>query len=385
MPEPKSESEVFVTHVLKGARFEGHAVPLSVLPDLTAYRDLVLAVARALFFHENPERQRVPKNFDEGFDLVLRDIGQGSAILPLERLLTAALPTQLPLLKPRERDYFEKARDVVNQTIEAIRAGTPAPAEFPLEAVRCFNNFGRTLRDNESIEICGPHGRSPVVYNRQVRKKLVLLREGTYEDAVEITGRIVQFDIQRRTFGILDGDQAIAGSLEGLGSDQLRAVRMAAVEDLRVYASGVGAYDQLDRLVRLITIKELSYAEDENLREKLDVARRLAALAELGEGWLDGAGVPVAPRILERLADLLKDGEENGLPRPYLYPTPEGAVQAEWSFPGAEVSALFDFEVKIASCVGVHTKSGAKLDEDIDLRDASGLGRMIAFVARFAP
>lgn len=386
MPEQRTDLEAFVTHVLKGARFEGHALPLTVLPDLTAYRDLVLEVARALFFRENPERQRVPKGFEEGFELVIRGIGEGSAVAPLER--RTSVPAQLPLLVPRPPDYFEQARDVVSQTIEAMRSGMPAPAAFPLEAVRCFNNFGRTLRDDESIEIHVPGGRSTVAsYTKATRKKLVLLKEGTYEDAVEITGRVVQFDTQRRTFGLLVGEQTVAGMLDGLNPRQLGIVRTAAVhtEELRVYVAGVGDYDLLDRLVRLVSIKELSFAEDEDLRLALDIEKRLAALAELGEGWLDGEGLAVSEPMVVRLAVLLKDAEAHGLPRPYLYPTPEGTVQAEWSFPDAEVSALFDPEVHVVSCVGVMKKSGASRDEDIVLRDAQGVKDLCRFVARFAP
>jgi len=387
MPESKSKLEPFVTHVLKGARFEEHAVPLTVLPDLTAYRDLVLEVARALFFHDNPGRQRVPRGFDESFELVLRTIGEGSAVAPLERRQKAQTAPQLSLLSSRAPDYYEQARDVVNQTIDAMRTGKPAPPSFPLEAVRWFNNFGRTLRDDETIEISTPDGHAPIAYNKAVRKRLVLLREGTYEDAVEITGRVVQFDTQRRTFGILVEEQTITGSLDGLSSAQLGIVRTAAVhtEMLRVCAAGVGAFDTLDRLVRLLTVKDLSYAEDEDLREKLDIDRRLAALAELEPGWLDGVGAPIPPRTLVRLADLLKVAERDGLPRPYLYPTPEGEVQAEWSFMGAEVSARFDQDVNVVSCVGVHTRSGAQRDADINLKSPHGMAELLAFVARFAP
>lgn len=385
MPDPDSELEPFVTHVLKGARFEEHSVPLSVLPDLTAYRDLVLEVARALFFRENPGRQRVPKGFEDGFELLLRGIGDGSAVVPLERRQKAG-PAQLSLV-PRKPDVFEQSRDIVNQTIDAISNGQAAPASFPIEAVGCFNNFGRTLRPDESIEILGPGRQRGATYTKIVRKRLVLLREGTYEDIVEITGRVVQYDTQRRTFGVLVGEQTVTGNLEGLSPSQMGIVRAAAVhtEELRIYALGVGAYDSLDRLVRLVTIKELSFAEDEDLREKLDLDRRLAALAELPDGWLDGSGTQIPRGTLIRLGELLKAAEGEGLPRPYLYPTPEGQVQAEWSFVGAEVSACFNVHADTVSCVGVHTKSGAQRDEDIDLRDAQGLKRLIAFVARFAP
>lgn len=121
------------------------------------------------------------------------------------------------------------------------------------------------------------------------------------------------------------------------------------------------------------------------MRDEIDIDRRLAALGELGPGWLDGSGAAIPRPTLVRLATLLRDAEGQGLPRPYLYPTPEGQIQAEWSFVGAEVSARFDDDAGFISCVGVHTQTGAQRDEDIDVRDARGVWRLMAFVARFTP
>lgn len=116
-----------------------------------------------------------------------------------------------------------------------------------------------------------------------------------------------------------------------------------------------------------------------------DVGARLAALATLAPGWLDGDGAAVDRAALEWLRERLGEAEEAGLPRPYLYPTLEGHVQAEWSFPGAEVSALFDAEGKRASCVGVHTKSGAQRDADLQLDTPAGVAPLVAFVLGFTP
>lgn len=393
----EQEPTAFVTHTLKGVRFEGHAVPVTVLPELSAYREIVVQVARALFYQDNPERRRVPNNFEEGFELVLRDIGDGSAVAPLERRrrkVAAAPepPEQLSLpatgvTHAPEPDYFERARDLVSAMIEAMHAGTAPPPAFPAHVLRSFNKLGRSLRDDEAIEILSPGRTAAATYDRTVRKKLVLLREKTYEDSVDITGPVVQFDSQRQTFGLSMDGRTVTGSLDGLDAEQLRIVRTAAVhvEELRIRASGTGAFDSSERVVRLVEITDLSFAEDEDLRVRLDVGPRLAALAELQPGWLDGEGAALDPTALEWLLHRLTEAEEGGLPRPYLYPTFDGHVQAEWSFPGAEVSALFDFEGKLASCVGVHTKSGAQRDADVALDTAGGVAQLCAFVLSFAP
>jgi hypothetical protein len=230
-PKNGSEFETFVTHVLKGARFEGHAMPVTVLPELAASRDLVLEVARFIFFQEKPGRQRVPKGFDEGIELVLRGIGEGSAAVALERrgkVPTDAAQLMLPQTGVGKADYFEQARDLVNEMIEAARTGKTPPPTFPAHAVRLFNGFGRSLHDDESIEIRGTTGRPVATYDKRVRKRVVLLSEKTYEDSVEIVGKITQYDSQRQAFGVLVDDRTIPAPLGGLDDDQLRVVRTAA-------------------------------------------------------------------------------------------------------------------------------------------------------------
>lgn len=58
---------------------------------------------------------------------------------------------------------------------------------------------------------------------------------------------------------------------------------------------------------------------------------RLKELISLSEGWLDGDGLSVQPGAV-KVADLLRVVLENtNTEVPYLYPTPEGGLQAEWS------------------------------------------------------
>ena len=81
----------FMTPVFRGKRFENHEIPLDVLPDLAAYRDLVLDLARHLSLARSPSRKRVLRGFVDSFQLVLRTIEPGSACPVLERV-----PPSLP-------------------------------------------------------------------------------------------------------------------------------------------------------------------------------------------------------------------------------------------------------------------------------------------------
>lgn len=370
-----------MTHILSGRRFDDATVPVDVLPDLAAYRLLLVAVARALFFRHNPSRQRVPKGFEEQLQLVFRKVDPGSAAIPLERRGSAT--QQLSLIEP---DYFEKARDLVSQAIEAASTGGKLPSEFPLEVSQLFNAFGGSLRPNEHIVVVGP-GNSKAVYDRETRKRLVLMRDKTYESEVEITAPVVQFDRQRMTFELAKDDRRIQGRLEGLSEESLAVVRNAVVRanEISVHIVGRGAYDGADRLVKLVKIDDVSYAEDEATREALDIRKRLAGLGELRDGWLDGDGISLDQAKLGRLADLLMAVVDEGTPRPYLYPLPEGAVLAEWSLPDAEVSAEFRLPDESVLLVGTHVRSQAFKEESLSWQHLDVATKIARFVSSFGP
>jgi len=100
---------------------------------------------------------------------------------------------------------------------------------------------------------------------------------------------------------------------------------------------------------------------------------------------LDGEGAVLDRDALLWVATTLKAAEHTGLPRPYLYPTPDGDLQAEWSFHGAEVSAEINLTSHEARLVGVHTKTGASKDKMVPLDAPRGLSDFVNFVNLYAP
>jgi hypothetical protein len=89
------------------------------------------------------------------------------------------------------------------------------------------------------------------------------------------------------------------------------------------------------------------------------IPRQLESLAALEPGWLDGDGPAYDRDQLARLSEWL-DGVVQGheLPTPYIYPTPEGYVRAEWSGVQWEVSVTFALAAREARLFA------AKVDSD---------------------
>jgi hypothetical protein len=94
--------------------------------------------------------------------------------------------------------------------------------------------------------------------------------------------------------------------------------------------------------------------------DPLDVRTRLTELKSLKPGWLDGAGVAPKPEGLDWLAGAFDRHWSSDLPRPYLYPTAEGGVRAEWPLPPNEVSLEIDLSARTG---GWHALN---LDDDTD-------------------
>ncbi|WP_232537517.1 hypothetical protein [Cystobacter fuscus] len=75
-----------------------------------------------------------------------------------------------------------------------------------------------------------------------------------------------------------------------------------------------------------------------------DVESRLKEFEDLEHGWLDGEDgeVPSKEGLGWLRGIILALMASYKVPLPYLYPTPEGGVQAEWTFKPWEVSAEFN-------------------------------------------
>ena len=90
----------------------------------------------------------------------------------------------------------------------------------------------------------------------------------------------------------------------------------------------------------------------------LDIKNRLDSFKELKDGWADGMqpasewgnGYGKAPSHngLEWLKKQFATHYPHDLPRPYLYPTPEGNVEAEWEL-GPHYPSM---EVNLDTCQG---------------------------------
>jgi hypothetical protein len=322
----------FLEPKLNGERFDRHTVPLELLKDFSALQDMLVEVAKWEFRNNHPDRERIPRNFTDGVDLHLTSVDEGSAKLVICLVFAGLFPTSSHL------NYFEKAKSDI---IEAIASAEKNSIPFlPPYLLSYFDRFGRGLRQGESIsfERAGGHA----TLTPESRKQLMhysQVKEWTEKAAIRV--RISEVDKRKNSFQMeLSDGTRFPGVLNEL-------YHAAILEAFGNYKNGHDEYLLVQGIVkkdREDHLKSIESIDHVTPLEPLDIFLRLDELAKLDDGWLDGKGRAAEKEKLEWLGNAFDSFFDTDLPLPYLYPTAEGGIQAEWSLSGWEVSLEIDLD-----------------------------------------
>lgn len=332
----------FIRPKLVGDRFAEHSIPLEVLKDWIAFEALINDAARFLYKQENPERRRSPRGFDKGFSLHISQVTDGSAVLELDQFNIPGT-----LLPDEHAVWFVRARDFVLDAIAAIAAGADVAGALPQHLVSYFDRFGRSLRDDEHIEL--PRvGTASVRYDPAIRKRIVLSQATEYRTEETLRGSIYEVNTKTATFQLeLPSTHRIQA---GYDEDHFPAV-IAAVGQVKTslaVVSGIVVRGTDDAIKR---IENVSAVE---LLDPLDVATRLLQIAALPEGWLEpGVGPAIDKAGLQWLAKAWEQNWPADAPLPLLFPTPSGEIEAEWSGAHALITVAINLAERRAHMVRV--------------------------------
>jgi len=359
-----TKDAVFLRPRLIGPRFEGHVVPLEFLKDLAEFEEMVIEVAKWKYLQANPGRQRVPRRFGEGMELALAAVESGSAV-PV--IVLSARSAHL-----QNRLYAEMARDAIIQAIDSMEKGCYSEGILPEKSLGYFDRIGRSLRDEECIEFLKPDATEGAKLSREVRRRLLLasqsVREWTEETSVR--GRIPEVDQDERSFQIqlVDG-RKLRAPLPIEHADTVMTAFNAYKEGVFVLLHGIGRFSRQNTLLSFDSIQRFI------LLDPLDAGVRIDELRLLKDGWLDGEGLAPDPEGLSWLANAFDTSFPDDLPLPYLYPTPEGGIQAEWSLDGREIELEIDLKTREGECRSCDAEGdGEDSTLPIDLNSPEGWG-----------
>ncbi len=285
----------------EGRRFEHHTLDIECTAELLAYRQLVLECARELWRVDHPGRVRLPKRFDEGLRLAVDRIDEGSASVPLLRVVEDVAPAAEQLVleefeAPYAGDVFDRAARMIDETIAAAGSGDLLPTALPPNVIPLFAELGRSLREDEVLHIRATGRLSEVPYTHAVRRRLAAWQPPTYEDQVDVVGEVRMASVGPGRFILHQGEGwpqvegRFAPEHETIVLDALRQHR-----EVRLRIKGIAEFSVHDRQMR-----RLARIDDLELNPAL------------GGGYDDSA-----PPIWEQLAALGRSDPDawEGLPK----------------------------------------------------------------------
>lgn len=349
--------EEFAYFGLHGGRFDKRGFPVDSLGEVAAYRDLLFAVSRDVYLKDHPERARVPRGFEEEFNLRLTDVREGSTIAGLELLPSTAHAgtTNLPGID----GVFEAARDLLTDAIKAIADGAEVPARFPLAAIAKLRKLGKTLRPGERLRFGSPLDTgtrvdvTPTVNERFVQ----LSEELDYDLPGSALGRIVRWDGEKGTFGLRSRDGDIIACELGM-LDPADLVSYVSPDGssgplVNVYGTSRVSMDgQIQRFSAVAAVDPVDTRGMESLSSKLQLIQNLE------EGWLGPGSVPPLKPSIARIERLLP---ALAVKRASIAALADGGIRAEWA------SQATEYVLEIEADGSMYTAVlGANAAEDLD-------------------
>ena len=354
-------NQEFLRPRLVGRRFDEHTLPLDILKDFSALEEMLIEVAKRQYLAAHPDRQRTPKGFIKGLELHLTAVEKGSAILVIALAFATLFPSA-------DANYFDQAK---NQIVEAIAAAENGqqPA-LPPELLRYFDRFGRGLHEGEAMEFARSNGQTASLTPATRERLLRVSQAESWTEEVTLKGCIPEVDQARHGFEL-----ELRNGIK-LKAPLLEAHRQTVLETAVGYRTGatvaIKGVIQRDRTDK--NPKSFESVEHVTPLDPLDIETRLEELAQLQDGWLDGKGRALDEASLVSLAQAFDERFSPDLPLPYLYPTPEGGVQAEWTLGSWEVSLEVTLPSLAADYQAVHTATGETREQALLLAAEDGSG-----------
>lgn len=369
----------FVRVRFAGGRFDSHTIPFDTLPDLAAYRDLIVEVAKHLFFERNQGRKRVPKGYTESFQLGLAGVISGNSATALAHRLVvrdlAATQPDLALDMPLHHE-FEAARDLVDLVIARAALNQGLPSGFPAGLAMRFNRFGQGLRSGEFLEL-SHQNTTPVRYDSSTRKRIVLSVNPTYDDIVDDKFILDGGKVHKNIVHLIDK----SGSTLDLyvnSEDELEKAIARRRHAVRIV--GIGQYNKEDHLTKILSYNELIHTDDE---PQQDFEARLDEISRTPSGWYSSGNPSPVAAAVERMRRFISTAvPEAAIPYPYIYPMPDGGVRAEWTRGDWEVSATFDASSLLLTMHALNFESDEELEVEIDSETPEMLSKFMSFWSR---
>lgn len=315
-------ASTFATIAFRGDRFNGKYLSVGALPALTAYRELVIEIAKAIWREDHSDHSRLPRGFAESFDLGLGGISHGSKIAELPRVIDQQ--GQLPI--SFADDYFSQGQELLSDVglVNDVRQKIPT---LPDPALRQLEKLKKSIRSSEDLRIS----------TYSIRKK-----------------RIVEFQLDHRNIDriLLESRTRKLANIQGVGfvvgiSDATSSIDIVCNSGRFKYpipeknlrdgeiligkALSFSIRAQVDAQGHIRSVEDYGGISPVLVKGLYDaLTNRLKELETYSSGWMDGEGEKVDSLALLKAKEISAFIGES-LEECSVFASLDGGVNFEWN------------------------------------------------------
>ena len=400
-------TEAFIRLRLTGASFDEHAIPLGFLKRISSLEEMAVALARAKYIEDHHGRNP-PRGLTSGAGLSLTTLEVGSAMADIEIVFTRRASSDA-------RRYFNFGCIALTDILGTEEYDEELPDETPRQVLAGLRRIGSGLHEDDVIEITGRSLASPVRLSKRSRLLQGDQLVGSSAPSIaeptrrlSVSGQVSTADRLTMTFRMQLEDGKIAAA--PMASDHRHLVLEALVgyeSGTRLQVDGFArtsrrephfTFNLIDNIeilhpahwcevVDVATLVEMGDYERRavippietqpiigdstrnDIEEALDITRQLDELRSLEDGWLEGGGAAPFKEGLDWLDQSFERHYPTELPRPYLFPTEDGGVQAEWIFEEINIEVRID----LSSRHGTYLWLDESIEEERELDLSDGV------------
>ena len=397
----------YIQFRLTGKSFDGnHSIPFGFLKCMTSFQDMATALARSTYIEAHSDN-KPPRGFMNGVGLSLANLADGNAVVAKVQITTDDHASE------EAEHYFNRGCEALTDILAMDEYDVLRMDEVPAAVLSKLRSLGRGLQSNDSMEITGESLPAPIRLNRESR---LLQKDRQFVSASElpralsdqamrlsVSGQVATVDRLTMDFTMQLTDGRIAKApLADHAPDVFRAIREYEL-GTQLQVDGMGQTSRRRPHVTFTQIDnvEIVWAEDiymarmpdspprfgttmtgrrregtinppiigdsthTGIQERLNTTSQLDELRSLEDGWLDGEGKAPSEEGLEWLVQSFDRYYPADLPRPYLFPTEQGGVQAEWVFGEVNIEVRFDLLTKQATYLWIDADT--EVEHTLDL------------------
>lgn len=259
-----------VTLHFGGDRYGERALDAAACGELQRFQSLVTETAKSLWRDKNPGRARLPKNFEARTDLWLRSIEDGSTAIPFE------IPVDKPLMNALEAPQIDsevtEAIDLVHRVFLSVNDDIELPEKCPKQLLSEFARLGESLSDSCTLTFAPPKKNFAHVTKRD-RDRLLSIVENSYEDELDIVGRVLEADVRKRQFQIwIDDKTNIVASFTKEQETQVTSA-LKNHESVRLRVRGRGEFTSGGKPRKVTQVAELDPISSDSPQFSVDAPR----------------------------------------------------------------------------------------------------------------